>query len=150
MPYSASKPAFLPALRQLISCAQAFERYSASHVRTMGLTESQFDVIATLGNTNGMTCKELGERTLITKGTLTGVLDRMEARGLISRRADADDARRAHIALTAKGDALFVDVFPAHIKHLERAFSRVSDRDLNRLRLQLSDLRNVFEKELAR
>ena len=150
MPYSAAKPAFLPALRQLIACAQAFERYSARHVRTLGLTESQFDVIATLGNTQGMTCKQLGERTLITKGTLTGVLDRMEARGLISRRPDSDDARRAHIALTAKGEALFGDVFPAHMKHLERAFSRANERELNDLRLRLSELREAFEKELAR
>ena len=150
MPYSAAKPAFLPALRQLVGCAQAFERYSSGHVRTLGLTESQFDVVATLGNTTGMTCKELGERTLITKGTLTGVLDRMEARGLITRRVDANDARRTHIALTAEGEALFADVFPAHMKHLERAFSRLSERELNGLRAGLSDLRDAFEKELAR
>ena len=42
-----------------------------------GLTVSQADVIFTLGNTAGMTCGEIGERTLITKGTLTGVIDRV-------------------------------------------------------------------------
>ena len=118
-------PTFMPTLRQLIRCTQAFERFSSAHVKKIGLTESQFDVIATLGNTQGMTCKELGERTLITKGTLTGVLDRMTARGLVSRRADADDARRTHIALTRKGALLFDDAFPAHMRHLQRAFDRL-------------------------
>ena len=35
-----------------------------------GLTHAQFDIIATLGNTPGMSYKELGDKTLITKGTL--------------------------------------------------------------------------------
>ena len=138
-------PAFMPTLRQLIRCTQAFERFSGAHVKKMGLTESQFDVVATLGNTSGMTCKELGERTLITKGTLTGVLDRMAARGLVSRKADADDARRTHIALTRKGTVLFDDAFPAHLKHLQRAFDRVSLAELVTLHNHLSKLRMAFE-----
>lgn len=140
----------MPTLTQLIRCSQAFERYSGAHVKQMGVTESQFDVIATLGNTDGMTCKELGEHTLITKGTLTGVLDRMELRQLIVRRSDATDARRTHIALTGKGDALFNEVFPAHLEHLQRAFGHLSVSELNHLREGLTTLRVAFEKELAR
>lgn len=144
-----SIPTYMPTLRQLIRCTQAFERFSGAHVKTMGLTESQFDVIATLGNTQGMTCKELGERTLITKGTLTGVLDRMEARGLVSRKADAADARRTHIALTAKGTALFDDAFPAHMRHLQRVFDRIPAGELVQLHNHLSDLRLAFEEASA-
>jgi MarR family transcriptional regulator, 2-MHQ and catechol-resistance regulon repressor len=150
MTMTSSTAVYLPTLRQLIRCTQAFERFSGAHVRQMGLTESQFDVVATLGNTDGMTCKELGERTLITKGTLTGVLDRMEARALITRRADEADARRTHISLTRKGNILFAEVFPAHMKHLQRAFSRLSEGELNHLREGLSTLREAFEKESAR
>ena len=145
-----ASPAYMPTLRELIRCTQAFERFSGAHVKSMGLTESQFDVIATLGNTEGLTCKELGERTLITKGTLTGVLDRMEGRGLITRRSDDTDARRTHIALTRKGNVLFAEVFPAHLKHLQRAFGRLSESELNHLRDGLTSLRLAFEKEHAR
>ena len=145
-----ASPAYMPTLRQLIRCTQAFERFSGAHVKSIGLTESQFDVVATLGNTEGMTCKELGERTLITKGTLTGVLDRMEGRGLITRRSDDTDARRTHIALTRKGNVLFAEVFPAHLKHLQRAFGRLSESELNHLRDGLTSLRLAFEKEHAR
>ena len=145
MSSSISIPTYMPTLRQLIRCTQAFERFSGAHVKKMGLTESQFDVIATLGNTQGMTCKELGERTLITKGTLTGVLDRMEARGLVSRKADADDARRTHIALTRKGSLLFDDAFPAHMLHLQRAFDRIPPAELILLHNYLGDLRLAFE-----
>ena len=141
-----TNPTFMPTLRQLIRCTQAFARFSGTHVKKMGLTVSQFDVIATLGNTHGMTCKELGERTLITKGTLTGVLDRMAARGLISRAADAHDARRTHIALTRKGSVLFDDAFSAHMQHLQPVFDRIPATELLSLHNHLADLRLAFDE----
>jgi MarR family transcriptional regulator, 2-MHQ and catechol-resistance regulon repressor len=143
------KPAFLPTLRELVRCNQAFERFSNAHVRSLGLTPPQFDVIATLGNTEGMSCKALGEQTLITKGTLTGVLDRLEERRLVERRADANDARRTHVALTAAGEALFANVFPPHLAHLDRAFSRLSLAELKALQSGLATLHAAFDKSIA-
>src|SRR5450631_2007789 len=113
----------LSTLRELASCYQAFERYSAVHLRSIGMTPAQFDIIATLGNTAGMSCRELGERTLITKGTLTGVLDRLEARGLIRRKADTSDRRSMRITLTAAGEREFERCFAPHVEHLQRAFA---------------------------
>ncbi len=141
------KPAFLPTLRELVRCNQAFERYSAAHVRTLGLTPPQFDVIATLGNTDGMTCGELGEKTLITKGTLSGVLDRLAERGLIERSEDRSDARCTRVALTRAGEAVFAQTFLPHLSYCERAFSRLSSSELKQLREGLENLRRAFEKE---
>ena len=98
------KEQFVRTLRSLAECYQAFEAYSGAHVRKLGLTSAQFDIVATLGNTPGMTCKELGEKTLITKGTLTGVLDRMEMRGLIRRSPSDADRRQVFVALTPQGN----------------------------------------------
>src|SRR5450759_3258987 len=78
---------FLPLLRELSSTYQAFEVYSSAHVRSLALTPAQFDIVATLGNTAGMSPKELGEKTLITKGTLTGVVDRLADKKLVRRAA---------------------------------------------------------------
>lgn len=83
---------YMPLVRALIECAQSFERCSGAHVRELGLTPAQFDIIATLGNTDGMSCKELGEKTLIIKGTMTGVLNRLEQKGLLSRLCAAFEA----------------------------------------------------------
>ncbi|TAG04180.1 MAG: MarR family transcriptional regulator [Betaproteobacteria bacterium] len=141
------KPAYLPTLRALVRCNQAFERFSSAHVRKLGLTAAQFDVVATLGNTPGMSCKDLGEKTLITKGTLTGVLDRLEATGTLKRRADKHDARRVHVSLTAKGSELFDRVFPAHLTHCETAFAQLSLSELTRLHDGLQRLRSAFESE---
>jgi len=72
---------YLKSIRLLAECMQGFERFSGDFVRQYGLTHAQFDIIATLGNTCGMSYKELGQKTLITKGTLTGVVDRLEQKG---------------------------------------------------------------------
>ncbi len=85
---------------------------------TLGLTSAQFDIIATLGNTPGMMPKDLGEKTLITKGTLTGVVDRLVAKGLVRRIPSAQDGRSQIVQLTRKGAALFDKVFPAHLNYV--------------------------------
>ncbi len=143
------KEQFIRTLRSLAECYQAFEAYSGAHVRTLGLTGAQFDIVATLGNTPGMTCKELGEKTLITKGTLTGVLDRMEARGLIRRSATDADRRQVFVALTVQGVRIFERVFPAHIDHLKPAFTALSPGELDQTTELLHKLRNALRQAHA-
>lgn len=141
----ARKSAFIPTMRELVRCYQAFERFDARLHRERGLTTSQADVLFTLGNTEGMTCKELGERTLITKGTLTGVLDRMEAKGLVERRPSPVDGRSFIVVLTARGSGLFEQTYPDHIAAIGHRFERVGSRELTRLRTTLARLREAFE-----
>lgn len=135
---------FLRTLRALAECYQAFESYSSTHVRSLGLTPAQFDIIATLGNTPGMTCRELGEKTLITKGTLTGVVDRLESRGLVRRGPSDADRRQVFVSLTPAGARLFARAFPAHVAHLGKAFSALSAADLDQARELLARLRNAL------
>lgn len=136
---------FMPLVRALIECAQSFERRSGVHVRELGLTPAQFDILATLGNTDGMSCKELGAKTLITKGTMTGVLDRLEKKGLLSRHDSPDDGRSWITKLTRKGQTLFDDVFPAHLAYIGPFFANFSDAELDAMRQQLIRLRAAFE-----
>jgi DNA-binding MarR family transcriptional regulator len=135
---------FLPLLRELASTYQAFEIYSSGHVRSLNLTPAQFDIIATLGNTAGMSPKELGEKTLITKGTLTGVVDRLSDKKLVRRTASPSDGRCQIIQLTSQGEKLFARIFPAHMSHMERAFTRFSPKELARMTENLHRLRVAF------
>lgn len=144
MTRSGGKPAFLSVLRELAQCYQAFERYSAAHIQSLDLTPAQFDVIATLGNTDGMSFRELGQLTLITKGTLTGVVDRLEAKGLVTRRGCPEDARSTLVSLTRSGAKVFERAFPAHIEHLRGAFGKVCNEELSRLGDGLRTLREAL------
>ena len=137
---------FLPTLQALVKCYQAFETYSAAHIRTLGLTPPQFDIIATLGNTSGMTATELGEKTLITKGTLTGVVDRLAIRGWVERVAHESDGRCQIVRLTPAGETLFAEVFPAHIAYTGPCFSGVSAKEQVRWQTDLHALERHFRE----
>jgi DNA-binding MarR family transcriptional regulator len=140
------RPAFQSVIRELARCYQAFEAFSAAKVRGFGLTQAQFDVIATLGNTPGMSFRELGEKTLITKGTLTGVVDRLQAKRLVRRLANPLDSRSQIVQLTAAGERLFARAFPEMLAHVSARFAGFTPGDLERMRRALEDLKHAFQR----
>ena len=145
---NSGQASFFQILRPLVEATASVLRKSDRHVRTLGLTSSQFDVIVTLGDTQGMTCKDLSHKTLVTKGTLTGVLDRMEKKGLTQRNLSRDDRRCIKVLLTPKGDDLFRKVFPAHINFMKPYFDRaLTASEMKKLRPMILKLQKSFEKE---
>ena len=140
-----TKAPFLAVLRELAQAYHAFSAYSAAHVRQLGLTPAQFDVIATLGNTQGMPLSQLAQQTLITKGTLTGIIDRLEEKGLVRREVPTGDRRSFLAVLTPAGETLFAQVFPAHIAYLRRAFAEGDEGELEQVRRTLRELRGRFQ-----
>jgi len=135
---------YLKSIRLLAECMQSFERLSGEHARQCGLTHAQFDIIATLGNTPGMSYKELGDKTLITKGTLTGVIERLEQKGLVERERNEEDKRSFFVRLTPVGEAMFREVFPKIVERGRLVFSGYSDADFTTLEKTLSQLKTVI------
>jgi DNA-binding MarR family transcriptional regulator len=139
---------YLRLVRPLVEAYLAFWRVDSRHIRALRLTPSQFDVIATLGDTDGMTCAELSTRTLVTKGTLTGVLDRLSAKGLIRRDTVKSDRRYTRICLTPKGEAVFRKVYGEHIAFLRPFFERaVSRKEVDQAVAILERVRDSFLEE---
>jgi DNA-binding MarR family transcriptional regulator len=136
----------LKVLRPLVEAYLAFSRIDNRHIRSLCLTPSQFDVIVTLGDTTGLTCSQLSSQTLVTKGTLTGVLDRLARKGLIRRESVAGDKRRTKIRLTEKGRTLFQKVFSAHIAFIRPFFERaLTQQEVETARGLLLRMRDSFQ-----
>lgn len=140
----AAKTPLLSTVRELVRAYQAFSAYSETFVRQYDLTPAQFDVIATLGNTNGMSMGEIGEKTLITKGTLTGVIDRLEKKALVTREIPPGDRRSILVKLTPAGETLFEEVFPAHLTDMQAHFEQFDPSELDLLRVLLRRLSKAF------
>lgn len=140
---AATEP-FMPIVRELVRTYQAFRSYSDAQIRQMGLTSSQFDVIATLGNTPGMTFNKLAEKTLTTKGELTGIIDRLEKKGLVRREVPPEDRRSFLAVLTPAGEQVFAETFPAHITHLKQRFERLDKQELEQIQGALEKIKNLF------
>ncbi len=94
-----------------------FALYSASLAMTklykpllaeLGLTYPQYLAMLVLWERDGLMVSELGERLFLDSGTLTPLLKRLEAAGLVARIRALDDERRVHVTLTAAGRKLKV------------------------------------------
>lgn len=142
---AAARAPALALVRELVRTYQAFEAYALPDIRRHGLGPAEFDVLATLGNTDGMTFKELGQRTLIYKTTLTGVVDRLERAGYVRRETAPEDRRSARAVLTAEGERLFGEIFPAHVDHLRARLDALGERGIADAIATLRGLRERLE-----
>ena len=143
---SASAEAFIPLVQELAAAYQAYSLYDAEGLRTSGsnLTPSQARVVFTIGGTDGMTCKDIGDITLITKGTLTGVIDRLEEKGLVERWSVEGDGRKTIVALTRRGERVYEKEFPKHVAFLKEKFDKLGARDRKQAIALLEKIRALF------
>ncbi|MFF3910096.1 MarR family winged helix-turn-helix transcriptional regulator [Streptomyces sp. NPDC001848] len=79
-------------------------------LKSVGLTVPQYSVLAGLWEQDGRTAAQLCERLVMDSATITGVLDRLERAGLVTRAADDRDRRLVRLRLTPRGAALREEV----------------------------------------
>ena len=88
------------------STAHAFNRVYKPLLAHLGLTYPQYLVMLVLWERDDLPVKAIGERLFLDSGTLTPLLKRLEAAGLIRRTRSAEDERQVLIALTSDGHEL--------------------------------------------
>jgi len=93
------------------------------------LGEGEFDVLATLrraGEPYELVAGEIARYTIVTSGTVTKRVDRLEAAGLVSRRPSADDGRVRVVALTEAGVRVIDAAFTAHMRNEHRLLEAIT------------------------
>ena len=88
------------------SSGLALNRAYRKPLAALGLTYPQYIVMIALWTEDGLTVGQISDRLRLDSGTLTPLLKRLEALGLVTRRRTAADERRVAITLTVKGSAL--------------------------------------------
>lgn len=88
---------------QLAKAGQTGARFWGQKVSGLGLTATQAMVMRFLLDRDELTSSDLGSRTELDSATMTGILDRLEAAGLIERRPNPSDRRAILVHLTPKG-----------------------------------------------
>lgn len=88
------------------SASLAMTRLYKPLLEKLGLTYPQYLAMLVLWERDGIMVSELGERLSLDSGTLTPLLKRLEANGLVARIRDVGDERRVHISLTSAGRKL--------------------------------------------
>jgi DNA-binding MarR family transcriptional regulator len=100
------------------------------------LDSASFDVLATLRRSNSehrLTPAGLMRSSMVTSGAITQRLDRLEARGLVSRKPSETDGRGVEVTLTAEGLRLIDGVLPTHLETEERLLAALSKTEREQL-----------------
>src|SRR5689334_21952613 len=87
---------------------------------------SDFAVLEALLHKGPLPVNTIGRKVLLTSGSITTAVDRLESQGLVERRAHPTDRRARIVHLTAEGKRLIQAVFAEHERDLERAISVLS------------------------
>lgn len=114
--------------------------------RRYGVSGPQFDVLATVHREEGMMQQELAARLLVTKGNVTGVVNRMEALGWIERRPDPEDRRTNRLYLAEPGKVLFAEVNPKHDALIYEVMGEFQPDEVQAFRRLLQRLEDAVEK----
>lgn len=112
--------------------AQALTVRLAAVYAEFGLSEAEFDLLATLRRAGSPYARQAGElaaHTMVTSGGLTKRVDRLVERGLVERDADLGDARRRLVRLTPAGLDLIDRAFTAHLANEHRLLAELGPED---------------------
>ena len=118
--------------------AQLLGRKLQERLEKFGLTPFHWVVLCCLWEEDGLATSSIGEKLQQVGGTLTGVLDRMEERGLVRRERDAHDRRIWRIWLTEEGKQLELVLPPIALEIREQAMDGLSPKEREHF-LQLID-----------
>lgn len=100
--------------------AKAIEGVDRASIADMGLNFSDFSILEALLHKGPLPINSIGEKVLLTSGSMTAAANRLEHRGLIKRIQDPSDGRCFHLHLSAPGRRLIKKAYTAHSLNLER------------------------------
>lgn len=104
----------------LWKAARAIEAYAEKSVSQLEMCGSDFAVLEALMHKGPLPVNEIGKKVLLTSGSITVAVDRLEARGLVERRAHGTDRRAKIVHLTKEGRKVIARVYAGHAGDMER------------------------------
>jgi DNA-binding MarR family transcriptional regulator len=105
----------------------------AAELKALGLSIPQFDILSTLTEREGFTQQELAAQLYVTKGNVSGLVDRLVEAGLVERRPIPGDRRSHALHLTGAGRALAEHGIAAQEAYVRRTLGCLSRSDLAEL-----------------
>lgn len=132
---------------RLLACATLVEREVRGRLRErFGTTLPRFDVLAQLdaaarGGCEGITLSALSERLMVTNGSVTALVERLVADGLVARAPSPTDGRAQLVRLTPRGGRALAEMAPEHHRWIGELFAPLTADDRAQLHALLGRLK---------
>src|ERR1700735_516556 len=121
----------------MMKAMRALTKYAAAGIEETGLGLSDFGVLEALLHKGPLPVNTIGPIVDLTPGSISIAVDRLVAKGLVSRVESAEDRRVRIVALTPCGKDLIASAFRKHSGQMKRAFSELSPEELRDLEVTL-------------
>ena len=107
----------------LWKAASAVQSYAEESISELEMCGSDFAVLEALLHKGPLAVNEIGKKVLLTSGSITVAVDRLETKGLVERRAHGSDRRTRIVHLTNAGRKLITRIYADHAADMERLAS---------------------------
>ncbi len=121
----------------MMKAMRALTRYATAGIEDTGLGNSDFGVLEVLLHKGPLPVNTIGPIVDLTPGSISIAVNRLVAKGLVSRVESAEDRRIRIVALTRRGKDLIVSAFRKHSGQMKRVFSELSPEELRGLEVAL-------------
>jgi MarR family 2-MHQ and catechol resistance regulon transcriptional repressor len=131
-PRPQADPETATALKLWVVLSRAYHAVAEAARRDIerhGLGATEFSVLELLFHKGSLSLGEVGERVLLTSGSVTYVIDKLEKRRLLVRRACPEDRRVCYADLTQEGRALISAIFPEHAQVIREVTEGLSGEE---------------------
>ena len=117
----------------LWKAAKSVEKVDRASIADTGLSLSDFQIMEVLLHKGPLPINTIGEKVLLTSGSMTAAANRLEARGLVRRMQDPSDGRCFYIHLTKAGRRMIEQAYKRHARNLERIVEKFSEQERDEL-----------------
>jgi MarR family 2-MHQ and catechol resistance regulon transcriptional repressor len=113
----------------LWKASRALYAHADQSIASLDMCQSDFGVLEALLHKGPLPIKTLGQKVLLTSGSITSAIDRLEERGWVERSTDGNDRRSRIVRLTDAGRATIRGAFAGHKKHMEAVVSSLDTQE---------------------
>src|ERR1700750_749864 len=124
----------------MMKAMQAITRYALANLEETGLWLSDFAVLEALLHKGPLPVNVIGPKVNLTPGSISVAVDRLLAKGFVSRTESSEDRRIRVVALTPRGKSVITPVFRKHVATLEKVFAGLSRDEIRQLEKQLKHI----------
>jgi MarR family 2-MHQ and catechol resistance regulon transcriptional repressor len=133
----------------MMKATQAIARYALANLEESGLGVSDFAVLEVLLHKGPLPVNVIGPKVNLTPGSISVAVDRLVAKGLVSRVESSEDRRVRFVELTTHGKRVITPIFQEHVATMEKIFAGLSSGELRLLEQSLKHIGKHAESLLV-
>ncbi|MBM7607195.1 MarR family transcriptional regulator [Ureibacillus composti] len=123
----------LKAFTVLLRSAQSVQDATKKDIAKYNLNQTEFAVLELLYHKGDQPIQVIGKKILIASSSITYVVDKLEEKNYVTRRACPTDRRVTYAGITENGKELMDKIFPEHVEKIEEIFDKLSDQEVSTL-----------------